>query len=517
MEAESRSGRDLPSLRSALRHHITSIIVCTALALGFAALYVVNLPYTYTSSAVVLLAPAPGNPLTAEAASGSGTQTTVAMSTEAELVRTSAVRDIVADTLGRLAPDGRERLEVTIPTNTQMLEISFTSRTAKQAQEAAQAFAEGYLAFREERATSTQNSQLEALQTQIDAAEANLRRATSEAASAGTGSFAAQEVQLYTDRLAQLSTSRSAAEALNTAPGSIIAPAVEPAGANELPEWVYFVAAAAIGMLAGIAFALLREWRRDLVRDTNAAAEMDVAVFSTVPSPGSTLVKDTADDGTEHEAYRRLRAAVVANGPAPHILAVAGVEDESSWGIASNLAVVLAEAEFSVALIAADMSSAPSQDPLGIGRHRGLADSAGEVAAAREFLVETRGVNVLTAGLDTAGARDLTASPAFRAIVNSLHEDFDFVVIAAASAGSAEGDAALLASDSVLLILTSDRTKRARLNAALERFDRLGIDVLGAVKVTTAKAPETHSERSQRPTRTSRNEEMNPKYARARR
>src|SRR5690625_7390566 len=71
------------------------------LAVGLAGLYVANLALTYTSSAVVLLSPSPGNPLTPESASGSGVQLTVAMETEAELVRTAAARDAVAERLGR--------------------------------------------------------------------------------------------------------------------------------------------------------------------------------------------------------------------------------------------------------------------------------------------------------------------------------------------------------------------------------------------------------------------------------
>lgn len=486
MNDTTRDLQGLPALSVAIRHHLVAIILSVGLAVGLAGLYVTNLSLTYTSSAVVLLSPAPGNPLTPESASGSGVQLTVAMETEAELVRTAAVRDAVAALVGReLLGDG-ERLQVGVPSNTQMLEINVTSDAPEAAQEAAQGFADGYLAYRAERASATQQTQIATLRQQVEETDADLRRAVREASTEDTSTYASQEVQLFADRLAQLNNSLSAAEAVTTDPGSVLNPAVIPDAHNELPAWLYFVAAAVVGLAGGVGLAVLLEWRRDLVR-RHESAELGVPVYSTVwPEIEDELVSEA--DVATHEAYRRLRAAVIANVARPHVTAVAAVDGQPSYPVAVNLALVLAEAKFSVLLIATDARSSAVERMLGLDPSAGLAEVVRDGIPARELIVAKHGVSVLTSGLDPIGSQDLTARSDFRTVVAELGHEYDYVVLAAATAGSADGDAALLAAESVLVVLTPDRTTRGKLRASLERFDRLGITALGAVKLGRPKS-----------------------------
>lgn len=475
--------RELPPLGASLRRHLGAIALSTAVAIGIAVVYVATASFSYSSSAVVLLSPAPGNPLTAAAASGSGVQTTVAMSTETELVRTPAVGEIVSEKLGRSAPGSRERLVVTIPANTQMLAISFTSTTPERAREGAQGYADGYLAFRGERAKSTQDGTIATLDEKITATQTDLRRAVAEAAAAGGASFASQEVQLLTDRLAQLNNSLSSAQSVSVTPGAVISPATVPGGSNGLPRWAYLAAAALLGLLVGCGYAMLREWRRDLVRSTESDDEMGVPVFATIREFEGRLAAGERSSSS-HEDYRRLRAAVIANAPTPHVLGVAAVDPSGSFGVATNLAVVLAEAHFSVLLVVADPEESEIEDVLGIGQRPGLVEAVRGDSPLSDLLVDVQGVSLLTSGIDAAKSRDLLASPAFSYMINDAREAFDYVVLLAAPAGSPDGDSVLLAADSALLVLASDLTTKARLGAVLERFDRLSIATMGAVKLT---------------------------------
>ena len=486
MDDTTRDLRGLPALSVALRHHLVAIVMSVGLAVGLAGFYVTNLSLTYTSSAVVLLSPAPGNPLTPESASGSGVQLTVAMETEAELVRTVAVRDAVSERLGRAVLGDGESLQVAVPSNTQMLEISITSATAGAAQEAAQGFADGYLAYRAERAETTQQAQIETLQRQAEATDADLRRAIREASAEDTSTYASQEVQLFADLLAQLNNTLSATEAVSTDPGTVINPAVAPEAHNELPAWMFFAAAAVLGLAGGVGSAILLEWRRDLVR-RNESAELGVPVYSSIwPEVEDELVSRA--NVTVHEAYRRLRAAVIANVPRPHVTAVTAVDRQPSYPVAVNLAVVLAEAKFSVLLIATDTRSSAVEHMLGLDPRPGLAEALRDGAPARDLVADRHGISVLTSGLDPVGSQDLTARSDFRKIVKEFRQEYDYVVLDAATAGSADGDASLLAAESVLLVLTPDRTTRAKLSATLERFDRLGIAALGTVKLGRPKS-----------------------------
>ncbi len=240
------------------------------------------------------------------------------------------------------------------------------------ATEGAGAFVDAYLTYREERADATQQSRLQALGEQRDTAEEGLRRASAEAADSGSSSFASQEVQLFTDRLAQLNDEISSTNAVSTDPGRVIRPADTPATANELPASLLTLVGAVLGLLLGVFIGLFREWRGDLIREEEQTEVSGVPVFATLRPNQTGLVVGNTGDEAGHEAYRRLRSGVVANGPRPHVLAVTTVDAEGHTSVsASNLAVALAEARFSVLVIAADPDDRGIERILGVTRSPG--------------------------------------------------------------------------------------------------------------------------------------------------
>ncbi len=485
MERVDRS-RSLPPVGNLIRHNVGVLVASFGLALGLATLYVVNLPLSYTSDAVVLLSPAPGNPLTAETASSSSLQMTVALETERQLALTPAVFELVSKELGRPVPDSGERIQVSVPSNTQMLQVSFTSTTPERAREGSQALADSYLKYRAERAEAVQQARIDGLKEQIANADGDLRRAVTEA---GSSAYASQEVSLFVDRLAGFNNSLSAAELVSTHPGYVTSAPTLPDRANGLPGWLLLLAAAALGLLTGVGLALLREWRRDLIRDADVGTELGVPEFATIHSHGHGEL--ATDAGPEvHESYRQLRTAVIANAPRPYTLAVTVVEGESaressalSAEVAANLAVVMAEAKLTVLLITTNSLQHPVEELLGVEVAAGLTDVVFRGASACDSLVPTHGISVLTAGPEVDGSSDLTATSSFRSIVDDLRQHFDYIIVAAADAGSSDGEAALLVADSVMLVFTPDTTTRTLLSVTLDRLQYLGVETLGAARV----------------------------------
>lgn len=479
--------RGLPPMRDLIRHQFALILAAVVFAMGLSWTYVITLPATYTATSVILLSPAPGNPLTSESASGSAVQMTVALETEAQLIRTPAVADVVSTAVGREIPDTGERLSVSVPSNTQMLQIAFTSSSPAAAQEGAQAFAEGYLNYREERAVSLQESRIERLDGQIDEADANLRRATDDVGDEEASTYTSQEAQLFADRLAQLNNSLSETQAISTFPGSTITEAELPERANEIPAWMIITAGGTLGLVAGLSLALLREWRRDLVRDSDGVEVMGLPVLASIGSSSeSALAPDS--NPVAYEGYRQLRTAVIARSPRPHVLAVTEIVSNAVMGgtgrsgdVAANLSVVLAEARFSVLLISTSSQEEEIQKLLRVRPSEGLAEVAHGNGSARHFLLRTQGVALLSSGIDSVGSSDLTASTAFRDVVDELYPQYDYVILAASAAGSADGDAALLAAHSAILVLSPDTVTRSFLGSTLDRLERLGVEVNGAV------------------------------------
>lgn len=476
--------RALPPVMTAVRHHILSllgiIVVCMGMAVGF----VVTTTPMYTSTATLLLSPAPGNPLTPDE-TASTARVTVAMETEAGMVTTPTLADLTGEQIGRAIPADNERVHTSSPSGSQMLNITFTSTSPERAQRGAQAFADTYLEYREERATANQLARVERLEAQATAAQDSLTTALADSAD---DQFSAQEVEIYTTRLADISASISGVRVESTDPGRVITPAEEPTSPDGTNPLFILVAAGLGGLVLGTLLALFLEWRHDLVRENEELDVSGVPVFARLPQrtpPG--LVVGTEHESTRsaaaHEAYRRLRAGVVANGPRPHVLGVAavGVHEHAS-AVVANLARSLAEARFSVLVIAADPRSRGVETLFEINDSPGLAEVLWGVVEPRDAIHERAGVSILPGG-DVLAARELLGGQAFRDTVARLSSGFDYVIIAASSTGTADGDAAIASTDSVLLSVTSSRTTHAQVSAALDRFQRLGIRPLGAVNV----------------------------------
>lgn len=482
MDIDVRSERRLPSLNAAVRHHWALIAVVAVLAAAVGAAYSASFDRSYTASAIVLVNPVAANPLTPEAARGSGAQLTVALETEAEVVTTPSIAEGVSERLGRLVPsenDG-EFLDVEVPTGTQMVQITFTSFSPVAASEGAQAFAEVYLAYRQERALTSMESLLTALQAEAEEIEGNLRTALSAAAG---DSFAAREVDLYVDRLAVVNDQISTLESTMTDPGHVLQPAREPASSNELSVPVILGAAGVLGLGLGGLIAWYREWRSGLVSEETSSQVGGVPIFAAIPGVRSD--DPSAGQQVVHEAYRQLRAGVVANALRPHSLAVCAIGDhEGAPAMASNLAFVLAEARYSVLLVAADPGNRAVERAVGLAeRTQGLSDVLSGTVELKEVLVRHRGLTVLPGGRTPKEARELYAGPRFRQALDELRGDYDFIVLSSASADSADGDAITSTADSVLLVLTPRTSTHLQVAATLERFEHLGARTLGAASL----------------------------------
>lgn len=494
MDSTGGAARALPAVTRSVRHHIALVLLSVVVAMSGAVGYALTVPRSYTASAVVLISPAPANPLTPATASGSGTQLTVAMETEAEIVATPAVAEAASADLGRLVPGAQEQLSVQVPTGTQMVKITYTSDSPVAAREGAQTFADVYLSYREDRAIRDQEASVEALRGQIEEADENLIRASQQAAEDGAGSYAAREVELYADRIAQLTSRVSESEAVATAPGRVINPAETPSSQNELPTSVLVAIGMLVGLAVGIGLAMVSEWRRDLVGGDAVSNIAGVPVFAQAPVGGGTGIVDVGRDPHAWEAYRRLRAGVIANGPRPHVLAVAAIDAHGHTStVTCNLAVALAEARFSVLLVASDPDDRGVEMAFDVPQDHGLGDAlVSDALRLPDLVVRRAGVTVLGGGAHAEDDRDLYAGPRFRRVIDAVRHEYDYILLSSAGVGSADGDGVISAADSALLVLTASHTTHGQVTAALERFAHLDIKTLGAVTVR----PDVHVQTS---------------------
>jgi uncharacterized protein involved in exopolysaccharide biosynthesis len=124
---------------------------------------------SYTATAVAFLNPLDGNPYSPTTSTVRNDQL-AALETEASLLRTTAVgQGALAAAGGTLAAEPENRVTVVVPSNSQVLRISYTGSTPGEARLGAQSFANAYLAFRQQNADAEATEQVERLQDQAAA------------------------------------------------------------------------------------------------------------------------------------------------------------------------------------------------------------------------------------------------------------------------------------------------------------------------------------------------------------
>src|SRR5829696_1431926 len=188
--------------------------------------YVSSRAQEYTSTASVQVVPISATD-NGSVANGR-TSGQVNLDTEAQLIKSSVVQSRAADLLHTTIPPQilGESVTVTVPANTSVLNISFTTDNPKGAAQGAHAFAEAYLGAREDAARTEIASQIKALKAQINTLTGQLRQVTGSIAALPSDSpdraFAEARKDVLTGQIDTLNTRLVPLETLPVEPGRII-------------------------------------------------------------------------------------------------------------------------------------------------------------------------------------------------------------------------------------------------------------------------------------------------------
>ena len=278
------------ALLAALRRSAALIVILTLTGAGLGLVAGLLRGQNHTAQASVLISPLVGNPYYP---GGRGDEL-INLETEAQLVSSDPVASEVADSVSGdpTASEVLSGLSVSVPPNTQILDIEYTAGSQEQAEERAQAFADAYLDFRTqrfERVTSIQTqriedqvqNQRELLASLADRAEAATSTAQRSLLETRVRGVAAQIGQLR-GQLAELQT-----DAVD--PGQVITPA-EAVGQSALRSAAVFALA---GMLAGLLLALAIVIVR--ARAENRIHRADDIESSGLPVLGSISMNEVRD------------------------------------------------------------------------------------------------------------------------------------------------------------------------------------------------------------------------------
>ncbi len=430
----------------------------------------------YTSVTTILLRPTVANPFSPDSAKSSP-QITVAMSTEAGLVTSPPVTDLVNAQLGTDLPPANSSVSTQVPVSTQVVQISATAGSPVEAQDMGAAYAKAYLQYRSAESQKLIDAQVADLTAQVKAATEGLQKATTDADSLNPSADAVARLQLYSNRLATVQDSLTTVKATSSDPGMTMMPATLPTEASGIPGWAYGLAGGILGLGIGFFLALWRERTDPRVRFAEASTVAGVPV----------LTGWVRDDDLDSDATRLLRASVIRLRPSPAAIAVVPIsapdtDGLSSW-VATELARSLSRSGYRVTMVDASGSE---------GRSTGLSDwlldrdgtsSLGDLADERDTVWS------IGPGTRVQESIDLLAGDRFIRGMRELASTNDYVIVAGSPFSGGGSGADLASVTSAAIAVGTDRsTTLDQVEALVHSMSRTGPELLGLVSMRSAGA-----------------------------
>jgi succinoglycan biosynthesis transport protein ExoP len=472
----------VPVVRAA-RHHLVVVLLLTVLG-GVAGWgYLATTPETWTSSATVLVNPATGNPYAPVPSSVRQDEAT-SLETEAQVADSAEVLAQVSDETGIPLPRLEGGLQVVVPPNTQVLQLSYTAAAPDVARTVTDAVATAYLANRDRRFEEVNAPRLELIADRQMAATAELQDA---AAAAQTGSPANQAFQrrladTLRSEIVSLRAQRTALENSQSPGGSVISPASEPVSSQGLMGLAFPVGGLLLGLALGCLVAVLLERARGTVHGTDDVARAGLPVVAAVPRARPRDRMSHATGQQADAAVRRVRGALLDRDPRPDVVAVAPAgAGGPDAGVSEAVAASFARAGHRVVLV--QTGSAPVAAGLAVGE-RGLAEALlHDRLKPLELLQPSVDplLCLLPAGNVDEQTRDLLTSERLRTVLQPLVDDGHLVVISAPGTESSDGDEIVGAADLALVVVTRGRTRARSVARAVDVASAAGPDLVGLV------------------------------------
>jgi polysaccharide biosynthesis transport protein len=406
----------------------------------------------YTSQATVVVF--------GESASANSQQPVI-MATEKGIVSSEAVLSIASKSVGRSQTALQAGLSVSVPVDTNLLDIAFSDPNPRMAQRGAQGIADAYIAYR-------------------------------------------------TPKTPIVTPGQPGSKTPTPAPTPVVAGAVRPSLITDaaLPtsptspnRYLDVIVGLILGLALGTAVALARDAIDDRLRGPlDLATQASAPVLALIPafrtkkrSADERLVMVRSPGSRVAEAYRDLRTRVLqaASGRDVDTLLVTSSGREDKATVAANLAAALAMSGRSVILVCADLRWGRVHELLGLSNGVGLTSVLSGRATLAYALRDTqvRGLQLLSAGPAIPDPAAMLVSPALPRLLGQLRSWADFVVIDAPPVlASADTEALSELSHMILLVADARLSRRTQVRAATHQLGRALDDLIFCVFDNVGKA-----------------------------
>ncbi len=380
-----------------------------------------------------------------------------------------------------LVSDAREKIEVDVINDSQILRVIASDEDADEAAQLAQAVAVAYIEFRKAEALNALNEASEALNSR----EVSLKE---EAARlfAGGQTPRTYEIVAIEEELAQIGRAFATLESSTVDPGSVISDAEVPESTEGLP----FFAGPGIGALLGMVFALALVFVIDRQDDRLRSAstelsELGVPVLGTAPvhQKKTSGISLFANNSPGADSYRRVQASMLFNldQEGKSLIVVTGVKSSRASGfVAANLAAMAARSGRRTLLVGANLRVSQLHDGVGLSD---VVLGKASLANAIENLSEVDpNFDVLGGGTSTSRPADILQSEAFSRVMNAIHVDYDLVLVDAPGLLEVADavDISRLA-QGALVVVDSTSDSRKDIASALGQLKSVGSSTVGVV------------------------------------
>jgi len=279
--------------------------------------------------------------------------------------------------------------------------------------------------------------------------------------------------------------------------------AVEPRRAIKPQKPLVVALSLVIGLLSGIALAILRSKLSSGIRNPQEIEDrLGLNVYSVVPlaleqetilehiaggAKGVQLLAVTSPESLAIESLRNLRVSLqltLMESGNNRVLITGATPGVGKSFVSGNFAVIMAQAGKRVLLIDADLRKGHLQKAFGLPRKGGLADVlAGEMTPEQAIHAGVvPNLDVLTTGAYPFNPANMMLSSALGELLDTFSESYDLVVIDSPPVLVAADAAAVAAhAGAVLLVARDNLTQLGELKESVKRLAHAGQQVNGVV------------------------------------
>lgn len=490
--SERTEGAQLTDYVGVLRRRWWIIVAATLIGLAASAGYTVRAHKEYTATTAVEVNPTAESNAQQQAGAA---KTAVNMDNESQLVQSATVAALAAKILhSPLTPAQLDtHISVTVPPNSQLLEISCSDSPSSAAAACANAVAAAYLQNRTATATSQINSEIAQLNREAQGLLNDIAGLKIKMNSLPPNSpTAAGDSALSADDTAKLHTLASEQATLETELGStdssyVATKAIPPTKPSSPEKKLVLPSGTIVGLLIGLLIALGVDRRDKLLRSDKYLDQLDLPILLNMArlniKPQLALASPRSKAGRGYNELAQMVTTVLGDGR--HILLVAGTASGPGTGVlAANLAAVITRMYADTTLVCADpAASTPSL--FGLGEGSGLAEVIAGRATVEDVAQQVKEIpqlEVVSPGQDgTVALYDMRHEAAER-LAGGLRARSGYVVMEAQASGESP-DAYALGPlvDAALIVVEMQRTRKADLADCMKHFEMLRVPVLGAV------------------------------------